>query len=875
MRFSLLALLICLPESLPGGDAKALIEMAVAQPESALADAVTLANRHELSERNSPEAMAASFILAMHEIRSGHTKVALARIRQSRRFADSDFAMSTVWHLLSVGAETEAAAALKLIDPDTTGAAAARALLAIRKGELRTAQLWLSATRDSPLRDLILAEWYAARQDNLQAAKALERFCEAPSPACLMVPACRLQADILLRLRNDLNRAYGSAVLAWRLAPRGSQESLKSGLLTSHLALLHGEPTVSAAITSELAAAFPDSPEVHNQSAYALSCLGLVKEAELALNMGTASPEFFHIAAKARLLSWSGTHDKARQLWDQVLKQKPNRIIALTEMSTLLSTCAAESIRDGDLALSLAERGLEETGGQLAAPFLCRALALLELERFSSVRQPLLRYATKRDRFDYQFNAANQCLRKKQAVRRDSSAAQASPQIIVTGTGPKIAGISSEHELILRATKLLRQGNVSSKTRLESYINESYVHHVNGDYQAAMIANEKAATFVSNRNEELSVLLPRFVMEMEAELTPLAGWDDFAHPGISEGWIKARLLLRNSKTMKPEHRRASLKTAEKSLHKLINKRENASVYHNAENYEVLAEVHLESGNFEQALRAVNRSLRKYRAHETAFAARTWLLRGRILFELGQLDAALWNASVARQLQSDVRGFSTLAGRIHLAAGRLNLARFRIEEALSQAGDDPVVRAPLLTLMAEISIRQNDEKEMLSSLASGFRMLPASPDAWREHKAVWDVCLNGAECLLAVRRDRDALKFLDRAVQTGVDSPRAGILKARLLACSADDRIRDGAAALKLADQLAADAGLNPDLIAARACALAELGRFEEAVSGLKSARFLFTEDEPGLPELIRLQERFESGQRVRKIPLRIAKVHSP
>ena len=110
--------------------------------------------------------------------------------------------------------------------------------------------------------------------------------------------------------------------------------------------------------------------------------------------------------------------------------------------------------------------------------------------------------------------------------------------------------------------------------------------------------------------------------------------------------------------------------------------------------------------------------------------------------------------------------------------------------------------------------------------------------------------NWADLLIERRRYADALSALQSAVQSLPDDPYFRGTLAWVLATCSDDRLRDGRVALEQADLACRLTGnTDPWSLDARAAALAELGRFDEALTAARAARQ--AAQAQNLPDLVR------------------------
>ncbi len=198
-------------------------------------------------------------------------------------------------------------------------------------------------------------------------------------------------------------------------------------------------------------------------------------------------------------------------------------------------------------------------------------------------------------------------------------------------------------------------------------------------------------------------------------------------------------------------------------------------------------------------------------------------------------------------------------RLHLsdvlaASGRLDESMAEIDAARRLIPDDPRVELRLGSLFAALG----DDGAAIDALT---RTVEADPQSVRAHvllggalqragrheqavehyRAVVDLDpanpearLGRAFALIRLRRYADALVALEEDVVVLPDQPAFRHSLSRLLAACPDDRVRDGARALRIAEELAQEQR-NTDLAETIAMALAEVARFDEAVELQKTA----------------------------------------
>jgi Flp pilus assembly protein TadD len=115
------------------------------------------------------------------------------------------------------------------------------------------------------------------------------------------------------------------------------------------------------------------------------------------------------------------------------------------------------------------------------------------------------------------------------------------------------------------------------------------------------------------------------------------------------------------------------------------------------------------------------------------------------------------------------------------------------------------------------------------------------------------------------RGAEALSHLRRAVQLAPADPHLAGELAWLLAAYPDDAMRDGRAAMRIAEQSCAATGYqDPILLATLAAAYAEAGQFDRAVQTIDQARARAADAQSPIPELDRQRALYAAGRPCRQ-----------
>lgn len=243
-------------------------------------------------------------------------------------------------------------------------------------------------------------------------------------------------------------------------------------------------------------------------------------------------------------------------------------------------------------------------------------------------------------------------------------------------------------------------------------------------------------------------------------------------------------------------------------------------------------------------------------------ALTRLNLGTSLYMVGDADEALEHYHAAIRLSPSL-------ARAHFGIGVIMETRRRDRDAidafLKAVQFDPGYVEAHFSL-ANALRRTGRVRESLAHYEEVLRLNPAVSQA----------SFGYAMGLVRLGRHQEAKARLERDVKALPDQPGFAHALARLLAAAPDDRVRDGARALTLVEELL-KAQRTLALAETMAMTLAELGRFEDAVTWQRDAVAFATKNGPAdiVPHLTENLRLYESGRPCRTPWTNDDPVHHP
>jgi len=196
--------------------------------------------------------------------------------------------------------------------------------------------------------------------------------------------------------------------------------------------------------------------------------------------------------------------------------------------------------------------------------------------------------------------------------------------------------------------------------------------------------------------------------------------------------------------------------------------------------------------------------------------------GNALFSRGEVNQALAHYEEALQLQPNYDKAQNSLGFALLSQGRVDQAVAHFEKSLSIRPDSPAVQNNLgLALLSQGKVDQ-----AVAHFEKSLNIQPNSPEVHN----------NLALALLSQDKVDQAMVHYQEAIRLNPNYPEALDGLARLLATARNQKIRDGATAVQMAERANQLTGYGqPEMLATLAAVYAEAGRFPEAIQASQKA----------------------------------------
>ncbi|MGD1000331.1 MAG: tetratricopeptide repeat protein [Candidatus Brocadiia bacterium] len=272
-----------------------------------------------------------------------------------------------------------------------------------------------------------------------------------------------------------------------------------------------------------------------------------------------------------------------------------------------------------------------------------------------------------------------------------------------------------------------------------------------------------------------------------------------------------------------------------------------------------AELEFDRGEFKSALEQFHICLEK------APAGADWITAG-VVFAIGRMGRKLWATGqhdAARQyfeealkLRPDLSEAHSDLGSVLLQMGKPDEAMRQLHEALRISPDSSSAHLSL----GEALVQEGNLKEAVAQFRAAVKSDPDSAEG-QDNLAAALIALGKTEealppcqefvrlapddagghtrlakvlCMLG--RPAEAVEHLRGSLKRTPGSARTALALAWILATNPDARVRDGAEALRLAEQAdRATGGANPVVLSTLGAACAEQGRFDEAIAAATEA----------------------------------------
>jgi tetratricopeptide (TPR) repeat protein len=234
-------------------------------------------------------------------------------------------------------------------------------------------------------------------------------------------------------------------------------------------------------------------------------------------------------------------------------------------------------------------------------------------------------------------------------------------------------------------------------------------------------------------------------------------------------------------------------------------------------YQHRGELYRQKGDFQKAIEQLTKALEK-----APDSIATLMIRAGVYYELKQPEKALEDIDKAIELQPTLAQPHLMKVEILAATKHVDQAIAHLEKLLKTAPGNE----QLLDRLSAFYLIDNQPKKAIDSASQIISHDPDNFDALRLR----------ADAYLSIGDHAEAITDFDKALAQKDDDE--GLLNnlAWVLATSPDDKLRDGAKALKLATKAAEASGYEtPHILSTLAAAYAETGDYDNAVKWSEKA----------------------------------------
>jgi tetratricopeptide (TPR) repeat protein len=202
-----------------------------------------------------------------------------------------------------------------------------------------------------------------------------------------------------------------------------------------------------------------------------------------------------------------------------------------------------------------------------------------------------------------------------------------------------------------------------------------------------------------------------------------------------------------------------------------------------------------------------------------------------------LGTALYLAGEARAAEAEFEQAARLLpgyAKALFSLGVIMEERGRDQDAIDRFSKAVASDPTMVNARASLADALRRTGRLDAAIAEYVQVIKADPSASQAR-------FGHAMALVRLRRFADARAVLEDAVRAHAEQPGLAHALARILAASPDDAVRDGPRALSLINAIERSNGATPAIVETSAMALAENGRFRDAVARQRQAIAMATQ----------------------------------